>query len=289
MTDAELRDAAVQEFEKTTDPYPTWVRKGSPSSSHWSKGFALLAQIHGTTPPSTGVKVAYNSTSGARHAADWPAIQAQGFNTFICGADETAALNILKSTGGNAWVSCGYWTGSGFSTTDAQAVAMLKTAVATGLVAGIYLADEPLYSQANIATIKARSQLLKNACPGVETWIAYWDASTLANWKGAVDAFALDAYPSRDGKWDYSVITKLAAAADAAGLRYYGVWGAFTDDSGDYPLPTAAELQKIIDTWATTKQSGHSCYSWGATTKVVANQLQNQPTLLDVIKAANGS
>lgn len=51
MNDAQIRDAAVNEFEKTTDPYPTWVRKGKPSSSHWAKGFELLAQIGAVAPP----------------------------------------------------------------------------------------------------------------------------------------------------------------------------------------------------------------------------------------------
>lgn len=58
MSDTDIRDAAVGEFEKTTDPYPTWVRKGKPSSSHWAKGFALLGQIGAATPPPAGWVVA---------------------------------------------------------------------------------------------------------------------------------------------------------------------------------------------------------------------------------------
>lgn len=290
MTDAELRDAALAELEQTTVGYVNSKWKTPPAGTHWANARALLAQIGAVTPPpppASGLKVAYNSTSGSQHAADWPAIHAQGFNAFICGADETQALANLKATGSKAWITCGYWNGAGFSTTDAQAVAMATAAYATGIVAGIYLADEPLYSAQNAATIAARAKLLKTVCP-VETILDLWDPTTLAKWKGVADAFALDAYPSRDGSWDYSVITQLAAAADTAGLRYYVVIGAFTDDSGNYPLPTPAELQKCIDTAAATKQSGTACYSWGATTKVIANQLQNQPKLLAVLKAANG-
>lgn len=257
-------------------------------------GAAATAAIHalaGTnpTPPpaSSGLKVAYNATSGAQHASDWPAIHAQGFNTYICGADETAALAQLKATGCKAWITCGYWNGAGFSTTDAQATAMAATAYAAGVVAGIYVADEPAYSVVNASVISARAKLLKGTRTDVETLIAYYDPGTLGRWKGVVDAFALDAYPSRVN-WNMSVITQLASAADTAGLRYYGVVGAFTDDSGNYPLPSPTQLQQMVTIWDATHQAGRAVYSWGATTKVVANQLQNQPKLLDVLRAANG-
>lgn len=287
MSDSTLRDQGVAELELTTDPYPTWVRKGKPSSSHWAKAFAYLDQIGTTPPPPSGMlKVAYNANSGSAHTTDWPSIQAQGFNTYICGADETSTLTELKAAGCHAWVTCGYWTGSGFSTTDPQAVSMARAAIATGAVVGFYVADEPSYSTQNVALVKTRSQLLKNACPGVETLIAYYDAASLPNWKGAVDAFALDIYPSRFN-WNYSLITQLAAAADRAALKYYGVVGAFTDDSGSYPLPNPQQLQAMINTWNATKQSGRAVYAWGATTKTVSNQLQNQPGLLTVLKAAN--
>lgn len=282
MTDLTALDAANQALQ------------ASPTVAKATKdyGAAATAAIHalagtGPTPPpaSSGIKVAYNATSGGQHATDWPAIHAQGFNTYICGADESAALGELKATGCKAWITCGYWNGSGFSTTDAQATAMATAAYATGVVAGIYVADEPTYSIQNLSLIAARAKLLKGFCPA-ETLIAYYNAGDLAKWKGAVDAFALDIYPSRVN-WNMSVITQLAAAADSAGLRYYGVVGAFTDDSGNYPLPTPAELQTMIDTWDATRQAGRAVYSWGATTKAVANQLQNQPGLLAVLKAAN--
>lgn len=280
MTDAELRDAGVTELEQTTDPYPTWVRKGKPSSSHWAKAFALLAQIGAAIPPPPPppsgftVKGIYDANSG-KQASDWPTIAGLGFNLLITAADDTAGLAAVKKTGGKAWVSCGTWTGSGFTTTDTQAVAMAKQAVATGIVAGFYVADEPANSSQNIALIKARSNLLKQACPGIETLIAYFDAASLPDWKGAVDAFALDIYPSRFG-WDYSLITKLAADADAAGLKYYGVTGAFGAPP-TYPLPSPTELKAMLDTWARTNQSGYVIYVWPVPSDLLA-----------VLKAANG-
>lgn len=285
MTDAEFRDAAVAEFEKTTDAYPTWVRKGRPSSSHWAKGFDFLAQIGKTPPPPAGFTVrAMYDASGAGKAVNWPAIAAQGFNVLICSADDSASLAAVKKTGGRAWVMPGVWTGSGFSTSDAQAVALAKSAVASGTVAGFYLADEPTYSIQNAGLVAARSQLLKQACPGVETLIAYYDAGSVGRWKSAVDAFALDVYPSRSN-WDMSLIPNLAAAADAAGLRYYGIVGAFA--ATNYPLPTAAQLKTMVDLWAGTRQVGSGCYAWGPTGGS-AQQLEKQAALLAVLKAANG-
>lgn len=283
MTDLTALDAANQALQAS----PTVAKATKDYGAAATAAIHALAGTNPTPPPaSSGLKVAYNATSGGQHASDWPAIHAQGFNTYICGADETAALAQLKATGSKAWITCGYWNGSGFSTTDAQATAMATAAYATGLVAGIYLADEPTYSIQNASTILNRVDLLKKVCP-VETLIAYYDAGTVGRWKGTVDAFALDAYPSRVN-WDMGVITQLAAAADTAGLRYYGVVGAFTDDSGNYPLPTPAQLQTMVTIWDATRQAGRAAYSWGATTKVVANQLQNQPKLLDVLRAANG-
>lgn len=55
VTDAQLRDQAVALLEKTTDPYPTWVKKGKPAASFWAKGFATLAQI-GATPSALGAQ-----------------------------------------------------------------------------------------------------------------------------------------------------------------------------------------------------------------------------------------
>lgn len=50
-TDKELWDAAWLEFTKTTDPYPTWVKKGKPAESHWAQGKAKGDQIGATAPP----------------------------------------------------------------------------------------------------------------------------------------------------------------------------------------------------------------------------------------------
>lgn len=227
-------------------------------------------------PPTSGIKGFYDANSG-QQAADWAKMTALGFNLLITAADDTRGLAAVKASGGKAWVSCGTWTGSGFSTTDAQAVALAKAAVASGVVAGFYIADEPANSPQNQALVKARSNLLKQAVPGIETIVAYFDAPSLADWRGTVDAFALDIYPAR-ANWNMALIPELAAAADAAGMKYYGVVGA--DGATNYPMPTPARLQTMIDLWKATKQSGWVLYAVGA-----PGHVENRTDLLAVLKA----
>ncbi len=51
MTDQELWAAAWAELTKTTDAYPTWARKGFPSSSHWAIAKKYGDQIGAPIPP----------------------------------------------------------------------------------------------------------------------------------------------------------------------------------------------------------------------------------------------
>lgn len=51
MTDRDLWLAAWKEITLTTDPYPTWVKKGKPASSHFAKAKAEGDQIGAVTPP----------------------------------------------------------------------------------------------------------------------------------------------------------------------------------------------------------------------------------------------
>lgn len=51
MTDKELWTEAWAELKLTTDSYPTWVKKGYPSSSHWAKAKQFGDQIGAVAPP----------------------------------------------------------------------------------------------------------------------------------------------------------------------------------------------------------------------------------------------
>ena len=137
-----------------------------------------------------------------------------------------------------------------------------------------------------MATIKARSTLLKNAYPNIPTIIAYYDAGSVGSWKGVVDAFALDIYPGKFS-WNMALITQLAAAADSAGLSYYGV---ISVGDNVVPMPTVSQLQQMDSLWAATNQKGYMIYAWGGSDGApTQNQLQNQPALLAVLQAYNST
>jgi hypothetical protein len=223
-------------------------------------------------------------------AGDWPAIAAQGINTLVLPAKWISNLRTIAAAGDKAWVTAGHWSDSteSFSLSQSKAVSDVAAACATGAVQGIYVAGEPdetlaSIPAADIAAIKARATALKAACPSAQTIMAYYDAYSLFRWAGVTDAVALDIYPSRDGFND-GLITQLAAAANAAGIKYYGVVGAFTDGAS-YVLPTAAQLSEMFATWQATNELGWVVYSWGATGGATSTQLQNQPSLLAVIHA----
>lgn len=261
MSDADLAAQAWAEFGQTTDPYPTWVRKGKPASSHWAKGKALLDQIGGSSPPpATTPKGVY--VSGAIPSV-WPTIvSTTGCDTAIAGADDNAGLAALRASGGKMCGKAGYWdndTGQ-FSMSDSQALALAQSVKAnwSDVVDSWYVADEPSNTSANRSAIQKRAALLKSGF-AVETRMAYFDAASVAQWKGAVDAFLLDVYPSH-ANWNMALITQLAAAADAAGLRYYGVPGAFA--AWGYLTPTKAQLTQMIQLWKATKSAGLFYYAW---------------------------
>ncbi len=271
----------------TWDPTVKQVKFGKPSTGEHTYSVLALSKLDQgdllwpAVVPTLKTRVMYSGQSAAQ---SWPGpngIPAKtGFTTIIGGADDPAALAALRASGGKMWAKAGYFdNGTGqFSMSDAQALALAQNIAAnwSDVVTGWYVADEPTNSAANRAKIQARAQLLKSAYP-VETLIAYYDAGSVGQWKGVVDAFALDIYPSRFN-WNFSLITQLAAAADAAGLRYYGISGC--DGAPNYPMPTPSLLQQSIDTWDATKQVGWGVYAWDA-----PGQLQNSPALLAVLKA----
>lgn len=261
------------------------IKFGKPDGGeHTYEVFALSAGDTGSLahpapapPPVSRLKGMYTSTA----AKSWPTIQAEtGCNMAIAGADDTAALTALRATGSNAWAKAGFWqdfASGSFSLSDAQALAVAKNVAAdwADVVVGWYVSDEPTNTAANRAAIAKRAALLKSAHPA-ETVIAYYDADSLAQWKGVVDAFALDIYPSKFD-WNMGLITELAAAADQAALKYYGVVGAFS--ASGYATPTKAELQQMIQLWDETNQSGWLVYEWDGA-------LPGNTDWLSVIKAA---
>lgn len=240
----------------------------------------LIAHPPVNPPPASRVKVMYAQSAAQTWSGPSGIPASTGCNTIIGGADDNAALGVLRSSGGKMWAKAGYWDEAAgrFSMSDTQALALAKTVAAQwpDVVTGWYVADEPSNSAAHRAAVQQRAQLLRSGFP-VETLMAYYDAASVGQWKGVTDAFALDIYPAR-ANWNMDLITQLAAAADAAGLRYYGIVGC--DGAVNYPMPTPAQLQTMIDHWKATKQAGWGVYAWDA-----PGQLKNRADLLAVLRA----
>lgn len=287
MTVEELIQAAIEEFNQTTVGMVNTKWKVPPPGTHWYKGLGYLEQALNpvvVVPPMNNLVAIYDNDQNK--AADWPAMAAIGATHLICGADDPATMAELKASGGKAWATVGYWNDStgAFSHSDADALTIAKQAVAQypGVIEGWYVADEPSHSAQVVGN---RSMLLKSVL-NVDTVIAMWNTSIFSAFKGAASLFALDGYPNQDN-FNMGDITSRAAGADANGIRYVGVLGAFTD-GGVYKLPTADQLKEMADTWKATKQIGAAIYEWGPAGGPTSTWLQNRPELLAVLKNEYG-
>lgn len=272
----------------TWDPTVKQTRFAKPTDGeHTYSVVALAKQDQGDLvwpavtppPPPPGFKVRGMYYAGAY---DWAAIHSYGFNTLYCDVGDLATMKTIAAQGYKVWAQPGYYSNGKFSRPDAEVVTECKAAWATGAVDKFYLADEPTSGP---DTIKARSDLIKQACPGAQTIISLWNTSLINGaFAHCTDAVALDGYPIQNGTTiNPNVIPNQAKAADAAGWPYYGVIQAFTDGTATYPWPTPAQVQTMIDQWAATKQVGYIVYQWGGS----APMLQNKPDVLAVLKAAN--
>ena len=230
----------------------------------------------------------FNQNTQADALSERPLLQAASFKTVFGACQWTTWLAALVANGMQAWATDGNWIDGNpgsFNTSNAQAVIDAQAAAAVGGVQYFFIADEPTPSAANATLVGDRAAAIK-AATGIPTMISYFDINTISTFAGTVDVMALDIYPMQFGVVDMTLITNTAAAADAAGVSYYGVPWAFTDGTSHYPrLPTVSELQTEFDTWRATKQLGWAIYAWGATSGVPANNLENHPDLLSVIAA----
>jgi hypothetical protein len=237
-----------------------------------------------TPAPASGIKGYYDQ--GSNQLGEWNSYKAYGFNTVFAGMN-TSLLDQVKADGASAWVQPNIWQGCGYEYSQSQALTWAKQAVATGAVSGFYVADEPSVSGCSSAPsqIAAWTATLHANFPGIPTIIATYDSTDLTNFAHSADMFALDTYPCQYGNGcDYSWITSLAAAADKLGVQYVGVAQAF-GGNGQFDLPTASQLQRIITTWKATNEVGYVVYAFSAVGMPSSTWLQNDPGLLSTISA----
>lgn len=105
MTDRELADAAWAELSKTTSSYPSWVKMGRPSSSHWAHAKSLLDQIGIVPPPkrvlgfATGAGPNTPTDSGTSLTTYYAKVKEAGGNAvrFDCRGLTTQFDNAVKA------------------------------------------------------------------------------------------------------------------------------------------------------------------------------------------------
>jgi hypothetical protein len=157
-------------------------------------------------------------------------------------------------------------------------------------VAGYFFSDEPdpVRCPAAPAQHRARSRLIRRLDPRAFT-VMVADANEgeeslrqLRLWRGAADRVGLNPYICYRGRrCAFGWIDRVIAAADAAGLRYWGVVQAFADEAWRWPTP--AELERMLAQWARSRWDGFMTFAW----RWDGRSLADRPELLTVLRRIN--
>ena len=240
-------------------------------------------------PPQTGPQYRYIYNSGSD-----PAIAQNGWNLYDVSSKTTA--DALP-----AGTSALYWLGDydnsscSWQVSDSTVTTTVQRMVGDAKIFGYFISDEPnpYACPGAPAQHKARSDLIHSIDSSKKVVVvldsngfsgrATRDAlDQLPLWKGTADVIGLDPYPCyQGGACDYTWIDRTIAAADSAGLNYWGVAQAFNDSSWRWPTPD--EESHMLSQWAASKQSGYMTFAW----TWAGNNLTSQPALLDVFKQFN--
>ncbi|MER8865151.1 calcium-binding protein [Mesorhizobium sp. M0751] len=176
---------------------------------------------------------------------------------------------------------------------------------------GFFLVDEPdptgqWGTYASAANLKAESDWIHSNVPDGKTYITMMSLGTSANpdFSGTynpantgIDYYGVDVYPVRtDGAVDYNMIDKFVAAAQASGIptskivpgyQTFGGGDYNTDMGGKYVVPTAAQMETMMDHWAKLVPSPafDYAYAWGSQRGDTA--LESSPELQAVFRQHN--
>ncbi|MER8547758.1 calcium-binding protein [Mesorhizobium sp. M1169] len=176
---------------------------------------------------------------------------------------------------------------------------------------GFFLVDEPdptgqWGTYASAANLKAESDWIHSNVPDGKTYITMMSLGTSANpdFSGTynpantgIDYYGVDVYPVRtDGAVDYNMIDKFVAAAQASGIptskiipgyQTFGGGEYNTDMGGKYVVPTAAQMETMMEHWAKLVPSPafDYAYAWGSQRGDTA--LESSPELQAVFRQHN--
>ncbi len=166
---------------------------------------------------------------------------------------------------------------------------------------GFYLADEPDASATTAANLKAEADYIHANLPGAETFMVEQNLSsnttpsyyyTPANTD--IDLFGLDPYPVQTNvpnNLDYNIIPLAVAEAEKVGIPLADIVPTYQAFGGGgystYILPTAAQEEQILATWASVVPTPafDYTYSWGSQNSDTA--LSEDPALQAVFAAHN--
>jgi chitodextrinase len=247
-----------------------------------------IAAEHARTPPPR-FRYIYDSGSAPAAAA------ADGWNLIDVGSRE-AADALPSGTRGLIWVGDYNNSTCSWEISNSTVTSEVQRMVGDAKIFGYFISDEPNpYACPNApAQHKARSDLIHSIDPTKPTVIVL-DSNGFTGmgspdaidqiplWKGTATYIGLDPYVcySWSSTCDYARIDANIAAADAAGINYWGVVQAFNDSS--WRWPTADEMQHILAQWANSHEAGYMTFAW----TWAGNNLSSQPALLDTLKQFN--
>ena len=242
--------------------------------------------------------------------------RSMGFNVFdVSGSTSNPASVKTKLNALPAGSKAMIWVGNlgkksgvqGF--TRAQFQAQVNALATDPRVFGYFIADEPhpILFPTVVAEIRARADYLRAKAPAQKSFIVVLDGSkycngtlgceyaALAPSKSHVDVVGVDSYPCHLGApCDFTKIPQRVNAAIKAGIprgQIAPVYQSFGQEGATNPYyrtPTAAELQKMLDTWKANLPAPvmDYAYSWGIQTSS-PQALINHPELQRVARAHN--
>jgi hypothetical protein len=265
----------------TTQPNPcvtptTSITTAPPAAASPSMGVTTNPTT--TTAGNTiGPKTSLHYTGNSNFSGNTFSPGAFGFN--LTDAESTTDVTNTP-TGDKALVWIGQCNGA-----DTTFTSTVQPYIGNAKVYGFYLMDEPDPPSCPQANLKAESDWIHTNDPGAKTFIILDVQTASSNPSYAntynpsnsdLDLYGLDPYPCRTelNGCDYTYITKAVAAAQSAGVppadivpvyQTFGLGGYTDDGGGQYGVPTAAQEQQILSTWASVVPNPvfDYAYSWG--------------------------
>jgi hypothetical protein len=226
----------------------------------------------------------YNSGS------DQTGVAAGGWNLLDTGASKSEVDALPSGTKALVWVGDYDNSTCAWQVTNPALTSQVTAMAGDPKVAGYFFSDEPDPNACPDAPAqhKARSNLLHSLDPGKFTVVVLDSNSGQTSldqiplWVDTADYAGLDPYPCYQNEaCDYSWIDENIAAADAAGLTYWGVVQAFND--GTWRWPTSDEESHMLAQWASSAQKGYMTFAW----TWAGSSLTSRPNLLAVLETFN--